>query len=77
LFIGLAVAYFAASLAHFVHNAEFIGEYPNLPAWLTSAKVYQAWLAINLIGLLGLLLIRGRFVILGLTAMPRCLPSLG
>ena len=48
LFLALAVAYFVTSLGHFSHNAEFICEYPNLPAWLTRAKVYAAWAAITL-----------------------------
>jgi uncharacterized membrane protein len=62
----LAMAYFLASLGHFSHNAEFICEYPNLPASLTSAKVYAAWAGITSVGVLGFLLIRKRFVMTGL-----------
>ena len=31
----LLFVYLAASLLHFAHNAEFLGDYPNLPTWLT------------------------------------------
>ena len=65
--LTLTVAYFLASLWHFMHNAEFICEYPNLPAWLTSAKVYAAWAAITSVGAVGLLLIHRRLVALGLS----------
>jgi len=66
LFLALAVAYFVTSLGHFSHNAEFICEYPNLPAWLTRAKVYAAWAAITSIGAIGFLLIRQKLVAAGL-----------
>ena len=52
LFVLLAV-YCAASLIHFAHNAQFIHDYPNLPAWLTSTKVYLAWIAVTAVGALG------------------------
>ncbi|WP_257859803.1 hypothetical protein [Variovorax sp. ZS18.2.2] len=58
--------YFLTSLGHFSHNAEFICEYPNLPASLTSAKVYAAWVGITSVGVLGFLLIRKQFVMTGL-----------
>jgi hypothetical protein len=54
----LLVAYAAASLLHHVHNAEYLREYPNLPASLTRAGVYAAWLAEAAIGLIGYLLLR-------------------
>jgi hypothetical protein len=66
LFLALAVAYFVTSLGHFSHNAEFICEYPNLPAWLTSAKVYAAWAAITSVGVAGFFLIRQKFIAAGL-----------
>jgi hypothetical protein len=34
------VAYAIASLVHYSHNAEFLGDYPNMPAWLSRAQVY-------------------------------------
>jgi hypothetical protein len=61
---ALLVAYFVASLMHFVHNAEFIAVYPNLPAWLTREKVYLAWLAVSSLGVAGLIVSR-----LGLRAL--------
>jgi hypothetical protein len=66
LFIALAVAYFMTSLGHFSHNAEFICEYPNLPASLTSAGIYLVWAAITSVGVLGFLLIRKQWVATGL-----------
>jgi hypothetical protein len=66
LFLALTVAYFLLSLGHFSHNAKFICEYPNLPAWLTRAKVYAAWAAITSVGVLGFYLIRKRLIAAGL-----------
>ena len=43
----------AATLFHHVHNAEFLHEYPNLPAWLSRATVYSAWLIATAIGVIG------------------------
>jgi hypothetical protein len=62
----LAAAYFLASLGHFTHNAEFLCEYPNLPEWLTRAKVYLAWIAITSVGLVGFLFVRSGYVRFGL-----------
>ncbi|MEP6790488.1 MAG: hypothetical protein ABI907_03900 [Ramlibacter sp.] len=62
----LAALYFLTSLGHFAHNAEFICDYPNLPAGLTRAKVYAAWLAITSVGALGFFLIRRRHAAAGL-----------
>ena len=69
LFFAMAALYFAASLGHFTHNAEFICEYPNLPAWLTRAKVYAAWLAITSVGALGFFLIARGCSVAGLLAV--------
>lgn len=66
IFLALAAAYFLTSLGHFAHNAEFICDYPNLPAWLTRAKVYASWAAITSVGAVGFLLIRRRLVAAGL-----------
>jgi hypothetical protein len=65
-FILLVAAYFFTSLGHFAHNAEFICEYPNLPTWLTRAKVYAAWLAITAVGMVGLILIKNKLMPAGL-----------
>ena len=45
------IAYAAASLLHFGHNAEHLSEYPNLPTWITRADVYLSWLVQTAIGL--------------------------
>ena len=66
LFLVLAAIYFLASLGHFAHNAEFICEYPNLPEWLTRAKVYGFWIAITLFGVMGYALLRKKRAVLGL-----------
>lgn len=66
-FLALIAAYFLASLGHFAHNAEFICEYPNLPGWLTSAKVYATWSAITAVGAAGLLILRASFPLAGLS----------
>lgn len=62
----LAGLYFAASLAHFTHNAEFIAFYPNLPKGLTREHVYLVWLAITSLGAGGLILARRGLRALGL-----------
>ena len=41
--------YLAASLLHFTHNAEFLGDYPNLPAWLTRS-MYLTWAGSAVVG---------------------------
>jgi hypothetical protein len=40
----------AATLVHHVHNAAFIDQYPNMPAWLSPLGVYAAWLAATAVG---------------------------
>jgi hypothetical protein len=65
-FVLLVAAYFITSLGHFAHNAEYLCEYPNLPAWLTRAKVYAAWLAITSVGLVGFILIKNKLIPAGL-----------
>lgn len=67
--LALTAAYFLTSFGHFSHNAEFICEYPNLPAWLTRAQVYAVWAAITSVGALGLLLIRKKLMAIGLALM--------
>ena len=54
--LQLMLVYGAASLLHFMHNALYVHDYPNLPAWLTSGGVVAAWLVVALIGILGYLL---------------------
>jgi hypothetical protein len=47
------IAVAAATLFHHVHNAEFLRDYPNLPAWLSRPGVYAAWLIATAIGVIG------------------------
>jgi hypothetical protein len=54
----LLVVYAAASLLHFVHNAEFLADYPNMPGSITRPAVYWTWLGFAAIGLAGYLLLR-------------------
>lgn len=54
----ILLIYCSASLIHFIHNAEFIDEYPNLPEWISAAGVYISWLGITSIGLTGYFLLR-------------------
>src|SRR5882757_5502734 len=54
--LPLMLVYGAASLLHFMHNAVYLRDYPNLPAWLTSAGVVGAWLVVAAVGALGYLL---------------------
>ena len=65
-FLILMAAYFLTSLGHFSHNAEFICEYPNLPAWLTRTQVYAVWAGITSVGVVGLLLVRKKYMATGL-----------
>jgi hypothetical protein len=56
----LLLSYGLASLVHFIHNAEFLADYPNLPATWTRAGVYSAWLVLTAVGIGGwLLVVRG------------------
>lgn len=65
----LVVAYFAASLAHFAHNAEYIAYYPNMPASVTRETVYLVWLATTGVGAAGLLLERLGWRVAGALAL--------
>ena len=62
----LLVVYLAASLLHFAHNAEFLSDYPNLPAWITRPGVYLAWAGMAFIGMGGLVLYRRGWQVRGL-----------
>jgi len=53
---ALVALYAIASLIHFGHNAEYIASYPNMPTWLTREKIYDAWLGITGVGLIGAVL---------------------
>ncbi len=62
---ALLALYFAASLAHFSHNAEYIAYYPNMPGWLDRENVYLAWLAVTAVGVGGLVATRMRWRAIG------------
>ena len=50
---GLLALYGLASLVHFVHNAEHLVDYPNLPVWLSRFQIYGAWCGITALGIVG------------------------
>jgi len=55
---GLLALYGLASLLHFMHNAEYLSAYPNLPAWLSRSQIYGVWCGITVLGLVGYTLYR-------------------
>src|SRR5687768_9339218 len=55
LLIALLI-YCAASLIHFVHNAEFLQQYPGLPSSWSRLGVYAAWLIMTAVGSVGAML---------------------
>lgn len=59
----------AATLVHHVHNAQLLDAYPNLPAWLTSERVYLMWFATTAVGIGGYLLVRGGWHLVGCSAL--------
>ena len=61
--------YCAASLFHFVHNAVFIDEYPNLPNWISVVVIYITWLGITSIGIVGYLLVHHGKQVIGLITL--------
>jgi len=63
------IAHCIASLIHFTHNAVFLDDYPNLPAWLTPAGVYASWIGLTAVGLAGLVLIRSGMRRAGLSVL--------
>jgi hypothetical protein len=65
----MLLIYGAASLVHFVHNAEFIADYPNLPRSWSRAGVYVAWAAITGVGLVGWLLVWRGYSMAGLALL--------
>lgn len=57
-FLALILLYGAASLVHFIHNAEFIRDYPGLPQSWTRGGVYLAWLGLTAVGVCGWWMLR-------------------
>jgi hypothetical protein len=66
ILLALLVAYGVASLVHFIHNAEFLADYPGMPSNWTREGVYLVWLAMSLIGVVGWLLASRGFQVAGL-----------
>jgi uncharacterized membrane protein len=62
----LMLAYGAASLIHFIHNAQFANDYPNFPDTITALQVYGVWMLIGATGLAGYLLMRFGLRVIGL-----------
>lgn len=63
------LAYCAASLFHFSHNAEFLGNYPNMPASISRGDVYMAWIALTAAGIAGYALYQLEFQRVGLVIL--------
>jgi hypothetical protein len=63
------LVYAAASLGHFVHNAVYLGLYPNLPTWLTPLGVLSSWLVIAATGAVGYWLFRKGLTVVGLAVI--------
>ena len=54
-----------ATFVHHVHNAQLLSEYPNMPASLSPALVYLAWLGASAVGIAGYVLLRRGWQIAG------------
>jgi hypothetical protein len=65
----LLAVYAVASLVHFSHNAEYLTQYPNLPASWTRADVYLAWGGVTTVGLSAYVLYRAGYRLVGLTGL--------
>jgi len=65
----LLLLYGVFSLVHFIHNAEFVRDYPNLPASWSRVDVYAAWLAMTGVGIAGWLVLRRGHRIAGLVVL--------
>jgi len=63
------LTYAAALLIHHVHNAQFLYEYPNMPAWLSPSGVYLAWTLASAVGLAGYWCFRRGLRLLGGAAL--------
>ena len=66
LLLWLLLVYGFASLVHFVHNAEYLASYPNLPSWLSRRQIYAVWLGITAIGVVGYVFHRAGHRLVGL-----------
>jgi hypothetical protein len=74
----LMILYGAASLLHFMHNAVYLHEYPNLPEWITAFGVYASWCGIAALGALGYWLYREVSQVMGVVVIAiYALPGFG
>ena len=69
IIVLLMCVYGAASLLHFVHNAVFLADYPNMPDSLTAAGVYGAWCIVAAVGIAGYILYRHVHTMIGLAVI--------
>jgi hypothetical protein len=67
LLLPLVLVYGATSLLHFLHNAVYLTDYPNLPDWLTATRVLESWLVVAATGALGYLMYTRLSRFVGLT----------
>lgn len=67
--LALLAIYAGASLLHFIHNAEYLADYPGLPPSWTRFGVYAAWLGLTAVGLVGVLLLWRRWLLTGLAVV--------
>jgi len=66
ILLVLLFIYGTASLLHFIHNAEYLADYPNLPDSWTRAGVYFAWIGMTVVGVTGWVLVARNYHLLGL-----------
>lgn len=67
--LPLILIYGAASLVHFLHNAMYLGSYPNMPVWLTPFGVLASWLAVAGTAAIGCWLLGKGWTAVGLVAI--------
>lgn len=65
----LLLIYGAASYVHFVHNADFLSDYPNLPASWTRVGVYFAWIGMTILGVAGWIIVVLGYQLVGLSLL--------
>ncbi len=65
----LLLIYAAASYVHFAHNAEFLSDYPNLPASWTRVGVYFAWIGMTILGVAGWIIVVLGYQLVGLSLL--------
>jgi hypothetical protein len=69
ILLALLLLFGFASLVHFIHNAEFVAEYPNLPRSWSRADVYLAWIGMTIVGITGWLLLKQGRAVAGLALL--------